>query len=331
MDKIIAVDFDGTMCENKWPEIGEANEKILNYLKSEKENGAKLILWTNRSGEPLKNAVKWSVEHGIEFDAVNDNLPESVEYFGENSRKIYATEFIDDRASRQFRLPYCGSENGGIRGWAEREIDLACKRENPDWKPGEFDYGCSIYQSALKAYNSLMDDNHSMASYDFTKTVLIRLINRLPLTSIQDTDEEWDMECVNPNSKVTIYQSKRCPSLFKYVHNDGHVTYTDYDRYRIKNLHNPNTIYTGGIGRIVLDEEIPIKMPYYPSSAKYKVIISEYLCDPRNGDFDLVAVWRIEKPEGGFIPVSRYFAGKDELTEISANEFLEYRKNAKEV
>lgn len=45
--------------------------------------------------------------------------------------------------------------------WAEDEVRLACKRENPDWDGKSFDYGCSCYQSALKAYKSICGDGHS--------------------------------------------------------------------------------------------------------------------------------------------------------------------------
>ena len=97
--KIIAVDFDGTLCENKWPDIGKPNEKIISYLKLEKERGTKLILWTCRTGKELEAALKWSSEHHIYFDAVNRNIPEIVESFGsDESRKIFAHEYIDDRA-----------------------------------------------------------------------------------------------------------------------------------------------------------------------------------------------------------------------------------------
>ena len=97
--KIIAVDFDGTLCENKWPDIGKPNEKIISYLKLEKLRGTKLILWTCRTGKELEAALKWSSEHGIYFDAVNRNIPEIVESFGnDESRKIFAHEYIDDRA-----------------------------------------------------------------------------------------------------------------------------------------------------------------------------------------------------------------------------------------
>lgn len=96
--KIIAVDFDGTLIEDgKWSGIGATNEKVLNYCKDEHAKGARIILWTNRVGEPLETAIKWCEEHDLRLDAVNDNLPESVEFFGANPRKIYADEYIDDR------------------------------------------------------------------------------------------------------------------------------------------------------------------------------------------------------------------------------------------
>lgn len=95
--KIIAVDFDGCLCENRYPEIGKAYQGVINKLVELRRDGAKLILWTCRCGEWLDDAVRWCAEHGLEFDAVNDNLPENTEYFGNNSRKVYATEYWDDR------------------------------------------------------------------------------------------------------------------------------------------------------------------------------------------------------------------------------------------
>lgn len=94
---IIAVDFDGTLCKNKWPEIGMPNEELIEYLKRRQANGEKLILWTSRNEEQTKDAVEWCKDNGLVFDAVNDNLPEIVEAFGGNCRKIFANEYIDDR------------------------------------------------------------------------------------------------------------------------------------------------------------------------------------------------------------------------------------------
>ena len=60
--------------------------------------GAKLILWTNRQGERLDEALKWCAVRGLAFDAVNENLPEVVRAFGGDTRKIYADEYLDDKA-----------------------------------------------------------------------------------------------------------------------------------------------------------------------------------------------------------------------------------------
>ena len=80
---IIAVDFDGTLCENKWPEIGMPNEELIEYLKKRQANGEKLILWTSRNEEQTKDAVEWCKEHELVFDAVNDNLRKSWRHLAE--------------------------------------------------------------------------------------------------------------------------------------------------------------------------------------------------------------------------------------------------------
>ncbi len=96
--KIFAVDFDGTLCYSNWPELGDPNTVLIDYLKKCKALGHKIILWTCRAGEPLENAVSWCKEQGLIFDAINDNLPEIVALYGNNSRKITCDYYIDDRA-----------------------------------------------------------------------------------------------------------------------------------------------------------------------------------------------------------------------------------------
>lgn len=98
MSKIIAIDFDGTLCANAYPKIGAPNTDIINRAKAEQSNGAKLILWTCRTGEYLRDAVSWCANYGLFFDAVNDNLPETADFYGGNTRKVAATEYWDDRA-----------------------------------------------------------------------------------------------------------------------------------------------------------------------------------------------------------------------------------------
>ena len=95
---IYAIDFDGTLCHSDYPEMGEPNNHVIEFCKQRREEGHKLILWTCRSGEQLEKAVKWCREQGLEFDAINDNLPEQTERFGNNSRKVFADYYIDDKS-----------------------------------------------------------------------------------------------------------------------------------------------------------------------------------------------------------------------------------------
>lgn len=94
--KILAVDFDGTLCENKFPEIGDPIEKSINYVLEKQYNGWKIILWTCRVNERLNEAIEWCKNQGIIFDAINENLPSIANIYGGDSRKITADEYLDD-------------------------------------------------------------------------------------------------------------------------------------------------------------------------------------------------------------------------------------------
>ena len=96
--KILAIDFDGTISLGRWPEVGPANDRLISYLLDRKRYGDKLILWTCRAGAALDAAIAFCAQHGLHFDAVNDNLPEIVERYGSNSRKITCDYYIDDRS-----------------------------------------------------------------------------------------------------------------------------------------------------------------------------------------------------------------------------------------
>lgn len=96
--KIYAVDFDGTLAKTKFPEIIHPNIPIFMMCKQLKRKGAILILWTCRCGKDLEDAVEYCKKYGLEFDYINENVPENVERWGNDSRKIYAHEYIDDKA-----------------------------------------------------------------------------------------------------------------------------------------------------------------------------------------------------------------------------------------
>lgn len=93
---ILAIDFDGTITEKSaYPTTGKIRPEAITFLKSLREYGAKLILWTCRTGADLDEAVRLCYEHGLVFDAVNDNI--RLNNDGKNSRKVYADYYIDDK------------------------------------------------------------------------------------------------------------------------------------------------------------------------------------------------------------------------------------------
>lgn len=93
---IIAVDFDGTIVEHRYPAIGKERLFAFETLKALQRDGHLLILWTFRSGRLLQEAVDYCSKNGVAFYAVNSSYPEEV-YTTEISRKVNADLFIDDR------------------------------------------------------------------------------------------------------------------------------------------------------------------------------------------------------------------------------------------
>lgn len=325
---IIAVDFDGTLCENKWPEIGMPNEELIEYLKKRQTNGEKLILWTSRNEEQTQDAVEWCKKYGLIFDAVNDNLPEIVEAFGGNCRKIFANEYIDDRNRS---IGSC-REKSSMERWAENEVTIACRREKSDRKDGEWDYGCACYESALKAFGSLCEDGHSGFSIGLTKAILNRLINNKPLLPIEDTDEVWsdisDMSGLKEEERN--YQCKRMSSLFKYVYADGTVKYRDVDRYHGVNINCPDAPYHSGLIDTVMDELYPITMPYMPADRAFKIYTEDFLVDPAKGDYDTVGILYVITPSMDKVAINRYFKeAPNGFAEIDEAEYKERKEAAK--
>ncbi|MCU4164235.1 BT0820 family HAD-type phosphatase [Carboxylicivirga caseinilyticus] len=103
---LIAVDFDGTIVEHKYPAIGKEKIFAFQTLKALQKQGHLLVLWTIRSGKLLDEAVEYCRKNGVEFYAINRTYPEEV--IDETmSRKVNADVFIDDR------------NVGGFLGWGE--------------------------------------------------------------------------------------------------------------------------------------------------------------------------------------------------------------------
>lgn len=93
----IAIDFDGTIVEHRYPAIGKEIPFAIDTLKKLRDERHKLILWTVREGELLDEAVSFCRERGLEFYAVNKDYPEEMKECSNYTRKIKADLFIDDR------------------------------------------------------------------------------------------------------------------------------------------------------------------------------------------------------------------------------------------
>lgn len=132
---IYAVDFDGTLCEHEYPEIGPANWDLIDWLIKRRKTGDKVILWTNRVGKYLDDAVRWCRDRRLEFDAVNENIPEIIEQYKNiyeeqgiaPGPKVTADVFIDDAACSEglpFNNPGCPMEGCWNRCCSRRENGL---------------------------------------------------------------------------------------------------------------------------------------------------------------------------------------------------------------
>lgn len=104
--KTIAVDFDGTIVEDNYPDIGRPRTFAFDTLHRLQYQGHRLILWTYRVDHKLQEAVDFCKKNGIEFYAINKNYPEE-EYNEQTPRKLHVDIFIDDR------------NIGGFPGWGK--------------------------------------------------------------------------------------------------------------------------------------------------------------------------------------------------------------------
>lgn len=219
-------------------------------------------------------------------------------------------------------------EDSEMFSWAQKEVELAIESEKnasegaDDWK-----YGVGCYESAMKAYEALLDDNHSGTSIQITKSILNRLVDGKCLTPIEDTDGVWNE--ISERDGIHEYQCSRMSSLFKKVDKDGKVTYTDINRTTCFDISDPSVGYHNGLATRLVDSIFPIEMPYLAPGKPFRVFTEEFLLDPENGDWDTVAYLYILLPDGRKIDLNRYFKddGK-QLVPIEKEEF-ETRKAAK--
>ncbi|MDD3886743.1 MAG: hypothetical protein PHI35_07720 [Victivallaceae bacterium] len=101
---IFAIDFDGTIVENKFPAIGKLNPDAERFIRELRKRGDQWILYTMREGTWLDVALDFLAIHDLLPDAVNDNLPSICEFYHNNPRKIFANVYIDDHNAGGLRF-----------------------------------------------------------------------------------------------------------------------------------------------------------------------------------------------------------------------------------
>ena len=210
--------------------------------------------------------------------------------------------------------------------WAKREIELACKRERSDKDPNEWDYGAACYESAYKAFKSLMEDEHSGCSIGITMNILNRLVQCKPLTPIEDTPDIWHEVGFVNIGLVKNLQCSRMASFRKDIYPDGTVKYIDSDRVVAYCIDHPTVGWHSVRVVNLIHEMFPITMPYYPENIPYKVYIYQGLTDPNNGDWDTTAVLYVITPDGERVEINRYFDDTDDSREITKEEYQEREK-----
>lgn len=116
---ILAIDFDGTVCDAEFPGIGAIAPGFMDAHLLFRRLGVKQIMWTCREGGHLLRAVHWSQDRGIQWDAINEELPELREYWGRSARKPYADLYIDDRSWVGNHTLYTGEHGpAGMPDWS---------------------------------------------------------------------------------------------------------------------------------------------------------------------------------------------------------------------
>lgn len=109
---IYAIDFDGTIVENRFPDIGALIPEAEAFIRVLRNNGDKWILYTMREGQYLDDALSFLAEHSLSPDAANDNLPEMCEFYKNNPRKVFANVYIDDHNAGGLKFEFAKKTQG---------------------------------------------------------------------------------------------------------------------------------------------------------------------------------------------------------------------------
>lgn len=228
-----------------------------------------------------------------------------------------------------------------MKEWARREVDLA-KTWLSDEDPEAKEMMLEEYEASYRSYCNFLDEFEKLKNIRIIKTVFTQLLHEENLSPIVDSEDDWafaegfDPAVGNENPGWTIYQCKRRNSLFKKVTYDrktgevDKITFRDIDRAVCIDINKPDCMYTGGMGPLVLDEMMPITLPYSPCG-KTRIFTEDFKY--HEGDVDTVGVLYFRMPDGTMKEVKRYFKEDHEskqMVEINQSEYLSRKKRVEE-
>ena len=156
--------------------------------------------------------------------------------------------------------------------WLENEIEL--RKEDKTRTADEKDDDALYFNDCIKAYKSVMGIVDSSDSAEYVKNLLVRLIDRKPLTPIENNTGDWAFLVEDPR----YFQHKRYGSLLKKLNGaTGKYTYFDVDKYDVVDFKTNEKVYGAFVRDIIeyLSEKDPITFPYMPPTYNIKVYITK--------------------------------------------------------
>ena len=94
---ILVIDFDGTICEHSFPEVGKMRPEADYFINKLFDEGHEIVINTCRSGIYEGLAETFLRENKIHFHYINSNMPHLIEQYGQDCRKISGDIYIDDK------------------------------------------------------------------------------------------------------------------------------------------------------------------------------------------------------------------------------------------
>lgn len=211
------------------------------------------------------------------------------------------------------------SAYGDLTSWARREVELVCNKESGPFS----DYYKACCESALKAYESLIQDNHSGMSWSITRSILMQLMEDKPLSPVTEEDFsviptiQDDPAWLASQGLVDIIPCSRMRGLYKYIYKDGTILYKDINRVSVRDI-STDTYWISGFMSNLVSEMYPVTMPYI--GEKYIANVEENRSISCKGDYDGIAFKTLKHPDGTVEAINRFFI---EDAEGNWNEFDE--------